>query len=1083
MKKIKIIALLLVVVTNSLLAQEGEDKTYSEVFDSHSENLIPSRVPTGVLYNRVYPWAYLNQWVNGGAVNKNRLIQAWYELDESQINPDLRGISYSSMKNELDNIKLDEFIIPMLVIDFEFDMIDTFSLTDERMSYDTLTGHWTDNNLDSIPYITYYVSMGGWEKETFQKGAEYILQWNPELFYKNTTRNIQNIKVTIGASTYNLNNSNTTEHISFDEVGELEIEFEFEFEFGDVALSTQNIKVIDIVSYKTLGSCNAEHRLLSSEIPFKGYDESIGTTSHADYHIYYKYTDPSGTNCDNKITNPIIILDGFDPGNNRQYWKIYDHYLTIPPLKAVLGEDLRKLGYDIVFLNFPNLGQLISDGMQNVQLKDISNNYINKVPEIVYDASNNPVNLAKRDGGADYIERNAFLLVKLIQEINATMQANGSYSTGMRIVGPSMGGQISRYALAYMEKQNSLSVPNMEHNAKLWISFDSPHEGATVHIGLQQALYHLGYYSGQQSAKDQFEGQLRSKAARQMLIDQIDGVSTYSNFHGTYYNNLKNNGLSGSEGYPQDLRKIALSNGSGDGNGENGNVHDEILRIKGTASGINAIDMSIKNTSQTGWWSTTFKSMHRNEKTTPWTWNPSPPSSTPSYAATFLPVPQIKYTKQKSTTTGGVQIFWGLYGYYKLIETWRGEFETESINPRGAMEVVSGGYYPFVKEFRDSTIDFAQKAGATITTNNMPYLKTPFIPTISSLGFKNSNWSWNYDSRRIIDNRNLVCTGETHFDNYLVQSTNTEHVSLNQKSIDWVKAELQMSQTTPGCPKICVTEILGSDIICSAPNPNGNFYDLDQFFMPPYPNGFTNTWTASSGLTITPFVFFGFNTATVSVNSGASTNQWIKATITNPCGDDVEITKSIVVVNNNPQVLNRLNFVLNCKSIVRCVDANNQGIPGATYEFSLDGVNYDAPTGTNVRQYPYVNTPFNVWCRVTSPCGGLLPIVFKSFGSMNDPNCSNKTEQVAPAAIENLKIDVYPNPTTNSWNVMLHNFVFTEFAKVQLCDLNGKVLWKLNKNEFNNSNIIIPAQNYSTGVYILKVITDRQTETFKLLKE
>src|SRR4030095_5111747 len=106
----------------------------------------------------------------------------------------------------------------------------------------------------------------------------------------------------------------------------------------------------------------------------------------------------------------------------------------------------RSKCYDIVILNFPT--------------------YINEFGNTV-------------DGGADYIERNAFVLIKLIKKLNQELKENDR-SEQLVIVGPSMGGIISRYALAYMEKNN------MPHRTRLWISFDAPHNGANVPIGAQK---------------------------------------------------------------------------------------------------------------------------------------------------------------------------------------------------------------------------------------------------------------------------------------------------------------------------------------------------------------------------------------------------------------------------------------------------------------------------------------------------------------------------------------------------------------------------------------------------------------------
>ncbi len=66
---------------------------------------------------------------------------------------------------------------------------------------------------------------------------------------------------------------------------------------------------------------------------------------------------------------------------------------------------MRSKGYDIVVLNFPE--------------------YTNEFGKTI-------------DGGADYIERNAFVLIRLINELNRQLIANGS-TEDLVIIGPSMG--------------------------------------------------------------------------------------------------------------------------------------------------------------------------------------------------------------------------------------------------------------------------------------------------------------------------------------------------------------------------------------------------------------------------------------------------------------------------------------------------------------------------------------------------------------------------------------------------------------------------------------------------------------------
>ena len=51
------------------------------------------------------------------------------------------------------------------------------------------------------------------------------------------------------------------------------------------------------------------------------------------------------------------------------------------------------------------------------------------------------------NSGADYIQRNAQVLISVINNINSQLEANGSNSE-LIIIGPSMAGLISRYALS-----------------------------------------------------------------------------------------------------------------------------------------------------------------------------------------------------------------------------------------------------------------------------------------------------------------------------------------------------------------------------------------------------------------------------------------------------------------------------------------------------------------------------------------------------------------------------------------------------------------------------------------------------------
>jgi hypothetical protein len=214
--------------------------------------------------------------------------------------------------------------------------------------------------------------------------------------------------------------------------------------------------------YVTVTSTNSQQRFndgiedggVTATIPFTGYEQGdTPILGQLEYRIFYHGT---AGNYERVLKKPIVIIDGFDPFDTRKIQESdypndgEDYPVAIETLMSYndnlgvpqpLIRELRKQGYDVVIVNHPVYEDVPSG-------KTI-------------------------DGGADYIERNAMTHISLYQYLNSTVFNNGS-SEQLTIMGPSMGGQISRYALAYMEEHN------LSHNTKLWVSIDSPHLGANI---------------------------------------------------------------------------------------------------------------------------------------------------------------------------------------------------------------------------------------------------------------------------------------------------------------------------------------------------------------------------------------------------------------------------------------------------------------------------------------------------------------------------------------------------------------------------------------------------------------------------
>jgi hypothetical protein len=229
--------------------------------------------------------------------------------------------------------------------------------------------------------------------------------------------------------------------------------------------------------------------------------------------------------CDSKLDKPVILVEGFDPLKDRQPSDLIEKYRDIG-----VWDNLSASGYDLVALKF-------------------NNNH-------------------------DFIQNNAEVLKSLISEINQDKEGHFENI----IIGESMGGLVTRVALAELE------ADGIDHETGLYISYDSPHKGANIPLGLQHfghdalditfievvsfvlKVYRYtkwwgflleGAVDGVDDARDIVNAN-NSNAARQMLMRHRNFPNEtnpdFLNFQ-TFLNNT---------GYPSTSRNIALINGSND---------------------------------------------------------------------------------------------------------------------------------------------------------------------------------------------------------------------------------------------------------------------------------------------------------------------------------------------------------------------------------------------------------------------------------------------------------------------------------------------------------------------------------------
>ena len=214
------------------------------------------------------------------------------------------------------------------------------------------------------------------------------------------------------------------------------------------------------------------------------------------------------------LTDPVIVVEGFDLENSMGWEELYLLLNQEALLETLLAE-----GFDAVILDFTD--------------------------------------------STDYIQRHAYLLVALIQQVQAAVAGDRD----MIVVGASMGGLVARHALAYMESQG------LDHRLRGFISFDAPQAGASIPLGLQ---YWLDLFSIESADAAYLLSRLDRPAARQMLLYHHTTPPGATGESDPLLGELMAE-LASLGGYPADLRRVAVANGSGAGQDQGFAAGDQII--------------------------------------------------------------------------------------------------------------------------------------------------------------------------------------------------------------------------------------------------------------------------------------------------------------------------------------------------------------------------------------------------------------------------------------------------------------------------------------------------------------------------
>lgn len=490
--------------------------------DAKLYDLLQNKTETKILYDRVTGISRLTDTPKEWATSAY-FKQVYHEIQRADFLNRLPKLEIVTNEAALGLVQKQ---VPISILIADFESINKDALNTKEVFLNNQNQYEAKNNRSV--FDTHKLSLiAPLVSKTKSKSIEFVL--NKNLIFNTSKRIIASVSANFNeGSGWKMIGLSTPIRINFNTEGNQIIDFEIVFTNGEIVHQKAAFEIDQ--NYKAITTRNSLDAnaitSITASIPYQGYEETSAFLGQGEYDIYLD-------NVNGVLDKPIFVMDAFDPGDTRDIPSIYS-LLSYGTTGQNLADNLRAQGYDIVILNFPNYTR--------------------------------PNSTTVIDGGVDYIQRNAMVLIELINQINS--QKVGSEKN--IIIGPSASGLIARFGLRYMETHN------MNPDTRLYISFDTPHLGANFPIGMQHLFNYMANGPlGDTSVLPIVDGILKSPAGREMLIDQFEGHlqsgSTFEfntsvvlptgkpSFRNAFQSELN------AIGFPTSTRNIAIANGSGNG--------------------------------------------------------------------------------------------------------------------------------------------------------------------------------------------------------------------------------------------------------------------------------------------------------------------------------------------------------------------------------------------------------------------------------------------------------------------------------------------------------------------------------------
>jgi len=470
-------------------------QSIDNALDDALQSLDRSKIPTGILYDRVLPLSQIEAH-DGSAASKPITLSGWKQIYSEMSRASFELPTWPALGAFLadrgERQRAGRF--PIALAFFNYDRIRPDALQDG--SLEVRGGRLIDTGAGD-PFEQSAVFAATALKDYTYRGQHVVFTLDPAAYASNDPRLPRHVEIDFGDGRGFRKTRLDGEHVvRYPSAGRKTVRVHMTLDDG------VELKASFYFEVKSLQAPMPHDTLMiTATIP---YNSEFGTGE-----AYVYRSDVNTT-----LSQPVILVEGFDLDNTMNWDELYE----LVNQEGLL-DSLRAAGYDAVVLNFAD--------------------------------------------AVDYVQKNAFVLVELIEQVQAMIAPTAEYS----LVGASMGGLVARYALSYMESNT------LPHRVRLFVSFDSPQNGANIPLGVQ---HWVDFFSSQSTDAQALLDALNSPAARQMLVYHHSVLPSTSAGPDPLRAALETD-LTAVGEYPSEPRKVAVANGGSTQVGQGFSPGDQII--------------------------------------------------------------------------------------------------------------------------------------------------------------------------------------------------------------------------------------------------------------------------------------------------------------------------------------------------------------------------------------------------------------------------------------------------------------------------------------------------------------------------